>query len=468
MRLPSHSSSGRLAHFPDQGRRVGLVAAGMGALVWAALVSAGGAASAADGPALEYNRDVRPILAENCFPCHGPDSAARKADLRLDRRDVAIEAGAITPGDAEASELIARINAQDPKEVMPPPVTSKTLTARQKDVLRRWIAEGARYQALWSLIPPKRADLPSVTTTAWARNPIDRFVLAKLEENGLSPAPEADRRTLARRLSLDLTGLPPDPADVEAFASDSAPEAYEKLVTRFLDSSRWGEHRARYWLDVARYADTNGFHFDNFREAWAYRDWVIGAFNRNLPFDAFTVEQLAGDLLPGSTLEQGVASGFNRCNMTTNEGGSIAEEYRVLYTRDRTETVSQVWLGLTAGCAVCHDHKFDPITQREFYELSAFFNNTTQPVMDGNIKDTPPIVFVPGAGDRDRWLALPAKRSWRPKSDRRAQRVSQGGFLEMAGRGRSERADGLDPDRRPEAGGGHARGRKRPAGRQSP
>ena len=245
--------------------------------------------------------------------------------------------------------------------------------------------------------------------TAWVRGPIDRFVLAKLEASGLRPAPEADRRTLARRLSLDLTGLPPDPAVVEAFVHDPAPDAYETLVTRFLDSPRWGEHRARYWLDSARYADTNGYHFDNFREAWAFRDWVIGAFNRNLSFDRFTIEQLAGDLLPGSTLDQQVASGFNRCNATTNEGGVIPEEYTVLYTRDRTETVSQVWMGLTAGCAVCHDHKFDPISQREFYELSAFFNNTTQPTMDGNVKDTPPTVFVPGAADQPRWQVLSAE-----------------------------------------------------------
>ena len=191
--------------------------------------------------------------------------------------------------------------------------------------------------------------------------------------------------------------------------SDRSPDAYERLVSRLLASPRWGEHRARYWLDAARYADTNGYHFDNFREAWAYRDWLIGAYNRNLPYDRFTIEQLAGDLLPGSTLEQQVASGFNRCNMTTNEGGSIPEEYQVLYTRDRTEAVSQVWLGLTAGCAVCHDHKFDPITQREFYELSAFFNNTTQPVMDGNIKDTPPTVLVPSAADKPRWQTLPGE-----------------------------------------------------------
>ena len=366
-------------------------------------------ASAADTPRLEYNRDVRPILAENCFACHGPDSAARKAEMRLDRRDDAMKAGAISPGNLDESELVARINAQDPKELMPPPVTTKKLTQEQKDILKRWIAGGAAYQPHWSLIPPKRPALPAVRDLAWVRNPIDRFVLTKLEEKGLHPAPEANRRTLARRLSLDLTGLPPEPAVVEAFVQDSAPDAYESLVTRFLDSPSWGEHRARYWLDYSRYADTNGYHFDNFREAWAFRDWVIGAFNRNLSFDRFTIEQLAGDLLPGSTLDQQVASGFNRCNSTTNEGGVIPEEYTVLYARDRTETVSQVWMGLTAGCAVCHDHKFDPISQREFYELAAFFNNTTQPTMDGNIKDTPPTVFVPSKSDRERWPIVTAE-----------------------------------------------------------
>ena len=365
------------------------------------------------GAGLQYNRDVRPILAENCFPCHGPDSAARKADLRLDKREAAVKAGAIAPGDIEASELIARITAADPKEVMPPPSTTKTLSQKQKDVLKQWIAAGANYQLHWSFIPPKRAELPKVKNRAWVRNPIDGFVLAKLEENGLSPAPEADRR---------IACPPADPRSDRAYAragrcrgvrtATRSPDAYEKLVSRLLASPRWGEHRARYWLDAARYADTNGFHFDNFREAWAYRDWVIGAYNRNLPYDRFTVEQLAGDLLPGSTLEQQVASGFNRCNMTTNEGGSIPEEYQVLYTRDRTEAVSQVWLGLTTGCAVCHDHKFDPITQREFYELSAFFNNTTQPVMDGNIKDTPPTVLVPSAADKARWQS-PARRACR-------------------------------------------------------
>ncbi len=378
----------------------------LGVLVLSLVVLGAGAASAADRPRLEYNRDIRPILAENCFSCHGPDSAARKADLRLDRREAAIEAGAIVPGDTNASELIARIDAEDRDQLMPPPKSAKTLKADQKDILRRWIAAGAEYQPHWSLIAPTKPALPKVQDESWVRNPIDRFVLARLQENGLTPAPEADRRTLARRLSLDLTGLPPSPDLVESFVKDTAPQAYDRLVTRLLDTPQWGEHRARYWLDAARYADTNGYHFDNFREAWAYRDWVINAFNRNLPYDRFTIEQLAGDLLPGSTLDQQVASGFNRCNATTNEGGVIPEEYTVLYTRDRTETTSQVWMGLTANCAVCHDHKFDPLAQREFYELAAFFNNTTQQTMDGNAKDTPPTVFVPTSADRHRWESL--------------------------------------------------------------
>ncbi len=372
-----------------------------------------GTATAADRdrPGLEYNRDIRPILAENCFACHGPDSAARKADLRLDRREAAVEAGAIVPGEPGSSELVARINAKDPKELMPPPKTTKTLTAQEKETLRRWVAEGAEYQPHWSLIPPKRPALPKVKDTSWVPQPDRPLRAGEARAERPAPAPEADRRTLARRLSLDLTGLPPAPELVEAFVNDPAPRAYEDLVTRLLDSPRWGEHRARYWLDAARYADTNGYHFDNYREAWAYRDWVIHAFNRNLPFDRFTIEQLAGDLLPGHTLDQQVASGFNRCNATTNEGGVIPEEYTVLYARDRTETTSLVWMGLTAGCAVCHDHKFDPITQREFYELSAFFNNTTQPTMDGNVKDTPPTVFVPAAADRRRSAALTAELS---------------------------------------------------------
>jgi hypothetical protein len=248
----------------------------------------------------------------------------------------------------------------------------------------------------------------------WVRNPIDSFILARLEKEGLAPAPEADRRTIARRLALDLTGLPPEPAVVDAFVADPHPDAYDRLVDTLLSSLEWGEHRGRHWLDYARYADTHGIHFDNYREMWTYRQWVINAFNRNMPFDQFTILQLAGDLVshhgpnatPEQILDNRIASGFNRCNMTTNEGGTIAEEYLVLYTRDRTETTSAVWLGLTTGCAVCHDHKFDPLSQQEFYELSAFFNNTTQAAMDGNIHDTPPILPVPRVEDRPRFAVL--------------------------------------------------------------
>lgn len=352
---------------------------------------------------LKYNKDIRPILSENCFACHGPDSAARKADLRLDRREDAIKFGAIVAGSAEKSPIIERIYSTEKNKVMPTPKSHKVLTSRQKEILKRWVEEGAEYELHWSFIAAKKPTLPQFKNEAWAKNPIDQFIFAELEKKGLTPAPEADRRTLARRLSLDLNGIPPEPAVVEAFVADTRPDAYEKLVDQFLQSSSWGEHRGRIWLDAARYADSHGIHFDNFREMWSYRDWVINAFNKNMPFNQFTIEQLAGDLLPNATLEQKIASGFNRCNITTNEGGAISEEYLVLYTRDRTETVAQVWLGLTAGCAVCHDHKFDPFSTKDFYSMAAFFNNTTQGAMDGNIKDTPPIIPVPIPADKARW-----------------------------------------------------------------
>ena len=361
------------------------------------------------GEAPGYNRQIRPILAETCFPCHGPDSASRKAGLRLDDRAAAIKAGAIAPGDPDESEMISRVFSADADERMPPPASHKSLSQQQKELLKRWVAAGAAYQPHWAFLPPSRPPLPAVKQAGWRRNPIDAFILVKLEAAGLAPAPEADRRSLARRAALDLTGLPPPPADLEAFASDARPDAYERFIDRLIDSLRWGEHRARAWLDTARYADTHGLHFDNFREMWSYRDWVIEAFNRNQPFDQFTVEQLAGDLLPSPTLDQLVATGFNRCNITTNEGGTILEENLMLYTRDRTETFSRAWLGLTANCAVCHDHKFDPMRQKEFYALSAFFNNTTQGAMDGNIKDTPPIIVVPAQADRGRWATLKAE-----------------------------------------------------------
>jgi mono/diheme cytochrome c family protein len=377
------------------------------ALFAAALLSASLVSTAALAETPTYNQDVRPILVDNCFACHGPDSAARKADLRLDRFADATGMGAIVAGKPDESGMIARITSTDPDEVMPPPATKKKLKPEQIETLKQWIAAGAQYEKHWSFIPPEMPEIPQIENPAFPlRNPIDHFVLAKLNAVGLTPAPEADRRTLARRLSLDLTGLPPAPEDVEKFVADQSPDAYEKLVDSLLASPRWGEHRGRYWLDAARYGDTHGIHIDNFREMWTYREWVINAFNHNMPFDQFTVEQLAGDLLPNRTYDQQIASGFNRCNITTNEGGAIAEEYAVLYNRDRTETTAQVWMGLTAGCSVCHDHKFDPLSQKEFYEMAAFFNNTTQNPMDGNIKDTPPIIIIPQDEELARWKEL--------------------------------------------------------------
>ncbi len=356
---------------------------------------------------VRYNRDVRPIFADNCFACHGADSASRKADLRLDDSAVAMEMNAVVPGDVAASELLTRIHLPETDDLaMPPNTGHKRLTDQQKQTLQRWIEQGAKYEPHWSFISPTRPNVPEVSEPAWVRSPIDSFVLASLDAVNLKPAADADRRTIARRLSLDLIGLPPDPARVEAFVNDTSPEYYERYVDSLLESTRYGEHRGRDWLDYARFADTHGIHFDNYREMWSYRDWVIQAFNRNMPFDQFTVEQLAGDLLPSPSLDQKIASGFNRCNITTNEGGIIDEEYKVLYARDRTETTSTVWMGLTTGCAVCHDHKFDPVSQQDFYALSAFFNNTTQPVRDGNVSDTPPIVPVPRAEDRHRFAEL--------------------------------------------------------------
>jgi hypothetical protein len=369
----------------------------------------GADAGASDAPApLKYNRDIRPILADACFACHGMDAAARQADLRLDDRDSAIESGAIEPGKPDRSDLVARILTDDPETLMPPPKSHKVLTAEQKAILQRWIAEGAEYEPHWAFVPPARPELPVVKNEGWVRQPLDRFILNRLESEGLEPAPEADLETLARRAALDVTGLPPTPEQLAELRADTSASAYENYVNRLLERPEWGEHRGRYWLDYARYADTHGIHFDNYREMWAYRDWVIHAFNTNMPYDQFTVEQLAGDLLPEPTLDQRVATGFNRCNITTNEGGVIPEEYVVLYARDRTETTASVFLGLTAGCAVCHDHKLDPLTQQEFYSLSAFFNNTTQNPMDGNIKDTPPIIPVPQLEDRPRVDALKA------------------------------------------------------------
>jgi hypothetical protein len=286
---------------------------------------------------------------------------------------------------------------------MPPPESHKKLTAAQIALLKRWIEGGAPWKEHWAFQTPVKPRPPAVKDAAWVRNPIDRFILAKLEEKGLAPAPVENRRALIRRVALDTTGLPPKPAEIEAFLADNTAGAYEHMVDRYLASPHYGEHRARYWLDAARYGDTHGIHVDNYREIWPYRDWVIAAFNRNLPFDQFTIEQLAGDLLPNPTLDQRIATGFQRCNVTTNEVGIIDDEYAEIYAKDRADTVGAVWLGMTVGCATCHDHKFDPISQKDFYALGAFFRNTTQKVMDGNISDTPPILLVPRAADRTAW-----------------------------------------------------------------
>ena len=369
-------------------------------------------------PPVSFNRDIRPILADACFHCHGPDPGSRKADLRLDREEGFFRhggAGVVVRGKPGDSELLRRILATDGDEVMPPPKAHVQLKPAQKELIRRWIAEGAEWQPHWSFLAPARPELPPVKNPAWCRTPVDRFILAKLEAAGLEPAAEADVAALCRRVTLDLTGLPPTPEESAAFIAASAgdrtarEQAYAALVDRLLASPRYGEHRARYWLDAARYADTHGLHFDNYREMWPYRDWVVSAFNRNQPFDRFTIEQIAGDLLPNPTDEQRIATGFHRCNITTNEGGTIADENLAGYARDRVETTAWVWLGLTANCCVCHDHKFDPLTMRDFYSMSAFFRNTTQGSHDGNIKDTKPVLYLPPADDAARYKALPGE-----------------------------------------------------------
>ncbi len=365
---------------------------------------------AAGQAAVNFQTEVRPLLSDKCFQCHGPDAATRIADLRLDRNEGLFghrpNGTPVVPGDPGSSMLYQRIVHTDPAMRMPPEYSHKSLEANEIDKLRQWIEEGADWTGHWAFEIPTRPALPEVSDQDWARNAIDRFVLARLDTEGLSPAPEADREALARRAALDVTGLPPMPEILEKFLEDAEPGAYQRYLDSLFGSKAYGEHRARYWLDAARYADTHGIHIDNYREMWPYRDWVINAFNRNLPFDRFTVEQVAGDLLKNPTMDQLIASGFHRCNATTNEGGVIPEEYEVIYAKDRADTTGTVFLGLTVGCATCHDHKFDPITQRDFYAMTAFFRNTTQYVMDGNISDTPPFIIVPRDEDREAYDAV--------------------------------------------------------------
>ncbi len=326
----------------------------------------------------DFTREVRPILARYCFKCHGFDETTRKAKLRLDVPNPKV-AEVLAAGKPDESELVRRVGSDDPQVVMPPPATKAVLSAAQKDVLRRWVAAGAHYEQHWAFVPPRPVTPPKVSDRTWPHNPIDDFVLARLEREGLRPSPPADRHTLIRRLSLDLIGLPPTPAEVDAFVNDLAPNAYEKLVDRLLASPHYGERWARRWLDLARYADTNGYEKDRPRIIWPYRDWVINALNADMPFDRFTIEQLAGDLLPSPTPAQIVATGFHRNTMMNEEGGIDPLEFRYYAVVDRVNTTGTTWLGLTVGCAQCHSHKYDPIAQREFYQLMAFFDNADEP-----------------------------------------------------------------------------------------
>jgi mono/diheme cytochrome c family protein len=368
-------------------------------------------ADAENAGRIAFDRDIRPILSENCYACHGP--AEQEAGLRLDAADAAtleLASGsqAIVAGDAAASELMARITSADPDVVMPPPHTNKTLTAEQKSLLLRWIDAGAEYETHWSFRPVERPAAPAVPGEQ--PGPIDRFLEARLAADGLPINPEADRRTLIRRLAFALTGLPPAAEEVEAFVADTEPHAYDRLVETLLARPQHGEEMARHWLDVARYADTHGLHLDNERQMWAYRDWVVQAFHQNLPFDQFLIWQLAGDLLPEATREQRIATGFSRCNVTTSEGGSINEELLFRYAVDRTATTMNAFLGLTGQCAVCHSHKFDPISHREFYSLYAFFNSAADPGFDGNSLVTAPAMPVPSPEQEQALAGLEARK----------------------------------------------------------
>jgi hypothetical protein len=392
---------------------------------------------AADG-AIDFNRDIRPILSETCFRCHGPDAAARQAELRLDTEAGALAkrdgAPAIVAGRPGMSELLRRINHADPDQRMPPADTKQELTAVQIDLLRRWIEQGASWQEHWAFQPLVQPVPPQLAQDTWSKTPVDQFVLRRLRSKNLAPAPQAAAETLVRRVAFDLTGLPPTLAEIDRFVKDTSPRAYEEMVDRYLQSDAYGEQMARHWLDLARYADTNGYQYDTERTQWVWRDWVIAAYNRNMPFDQFTIQQLAGDLLPAATAQQRLATGFNRNHGITIEGGVIDEEYRVEYVMDRLVTVGSVWMGLTVGCARCHEHKYDPISQKEFYELFAFFNQVPEGGRGFNPQET---IASPLAEQQQRKvnqeiarlrveLAKPVDQG--PEVERWARKISTGGY----------------------------------------
>ena len=351
---------------------------------------------------IDFDRDIRPILSDTCFACHGPDEAQRKAKLRLDTPEGAFEDRKtyriVVPGDSAHSRLYERISAEKPAARLPPPYAQRHLTAAQIDLINRWIDEGAKYEIHWAWLPPQRPDPPVTKNAKWPRNEIDRFVLRRLEQENLAPSPEADKATLIRRVTLDLTGLPPTPGEVTQFLADKSPDAYNRVVDRLLASPHYGERMAVDWLDLARYSDTHGYHIDSHRDMWRWREWVIDAFNQNLPYDQFAVDQIAGDLLPNATTEQKIATGFNRNHMINFEGGAIPEEYQVEYAIDRATTAATTFLGITMGCARCHDHKYDPIRQKDFYSFYAFFNTIPENGLDGKDGNAEPMLqLVPVA-----------------------------------------------------------------------
>src|SRR5215813_4981688 len=368
---------------------------------------------------LDFNQDVQPILASRCFSCHGPDPEMRKAGLRLDLAEWAMKKreghrDAIVPGQPEESELVKRIESKDPKYLMPQSAQgeAKSMSAHEIAILKEWIKQGAVYRPHWAFEVPSRPAVPHDRgSDASAKNAIDNFIFAKLQQEGLQPSPEADKPALIRRVTLDLTGILPTPEEVQVFVSDSSPAAYEELVDRLLTRPTFGEQRAHYWLDYVRYADTYGLHFDNSRDIWPYRDYVVRSFNNNKPFDQFAMEQIAGDLMPMKTLDPLIGSGYVRLGVSSNEGGTIPEELRVNIARERTEAFGATFMGLTVGCAVCHDHKFDPTTQHDFYSLSAFFNNIDEKPFNDDRPVWAPVVRIPTAQKQDTYNRVLAQRS---------------------------------------------------------